>query len=246
MTDVLLISDLHIGRKTPSYNVRQFHKRFHNIVRKVRTIGKRQSARRLIVALLGDIIDGEAIYSGQHLDTEVSVIEMVNIAVNALQKAYQAWKSVYDEVRYLCVYGNHGRMHKQLGKSANWDTIVYQRLQDRIGETVHVADNWWLTHETDGFRMFLMHGDNIRMYQQVPYYGIVQRAIRLGKYNLICLGHFHMLYYLRYNEIHIFGNGTMLTDDEYGLRFGLTPGNAFWMFELSEGQIRWMMPISTR
>lgn len=250
VVDVLLVSDLHIGRKTSTYNVYRSKVRMGKMAKNAYKVGKSSGAEQLAICLLGDIVDGEEVYAGQGYEVDSSVDVMMDLAVDQLEKLYDLMGKVYNRIRLYCVYGNHGRANRRSSETANWDLVVYQRLQDRLGDdVVKISKRFWMIPQIAGHKVLLFHGDNIRMYHQIPYYGIIQRVLRFNstagyRCDIACLGHFHHLFYFQYNDIHIFGNGTMLTDDDYSLKSGLTPSNAFWMFGLSDEQnIIWQIPV---
>lgn len=249
VTDVLLVSDIHIGRRTASYDVYRSKLRMKRLIRSVYKVGRSSGARRVAVCMLGDIVDGEEVYAGQGYEVDGTIDVMMDIAVDGLGRLLEKLGECYDVVKTYCVYGNHGRANRRASKTANWDLVVYQRLQERFGESmVKISRRFWMEVDVEGYNMLLMHGDNIRMYHQIPYYGIVQQVMR---YNLarqpigiVCLGHFHHLFSLWYNDVYVFGNGTFLTDDDYSLRMGLRPSNAFWMFGVSDKKgVVWQVPV---
>ncbi|MHA1286483.1 MAG: metallophosphoesterase [Candidatus Thorarchaeota archaeon] len=228
--DLLLISDIHVGRKTPSFNFQLLKRRWKEFTRRVSETSKED----LHIALLGDIIDGETVYPSQGTEIEMTVDEMIDQSICLLEDLFEKT----DAKRVVCVYGNHGRSNFRGAERSNWDLVLYKRLRDRIGEKIEVSERWWHVTKIGRWRTLLFHGDNIRMYQQIPYYGVIQRAMRFItagiKSDIICMGHFHSSYYLQFNRIHIFGNGTALKDDDYALRLGLSPSNEYWLIRLDE------------
>ena len=109
-----------------------------------------------------------------------------------------------------------------------------------MGVEVNVSDGWYQVAEVKGWRFLLTHGDNVRMYQQIPYYGI-HRAVTRWKsggiqedFDVVCMGHFHTVADFWVNDVRVLLNGTMLSGDDYSERMGLKPVNAFWVFAVGK------------
>jgi len=229
-----LISDVHIGRKTRSFNRDIVEQRLSRLIEEV----ARRVSGTVHVMLLGDIVDGENVFNGQGYESDMDVDEAIDVAVQWLDRLYE---KVEGDVRFHCVVGNHGRANRYGSQKANWDLVVYKRLRDRLGDNVvEVFEDWYGIVEVGRWRYLLMHGDNVKMYHNIPWYGIVQSVMRLRaaglEFDVCCLGHFHTAFQLQWNDISILGNGTMLTGDDYSLRLGLKSCNEFWLFGVGKSR----------
>lgn len=245
ISTVLVIGDLHIGKKTVSYNSNVYKKRLGILLRKVleykNGINKSFRMPDIHLFLVGDIIDGEGIYKGQGYETDLTVDEAIDVFIDTFDWFVSGLLDRYRKVYIHTVYGNHGR-GSWIGKS-NWEQILYKRLRDlyRHSRDVEVdVGDWYNVVNIRGWKYLLVHGEQIRMYQNIPLYGIIQKAMRWysggidEQFDVVVLGHFHTFARMEWNDISILINGTFVTDDEYTMRMGLKSQNKFWMFGVSK------------
>jgi len=238
MDFVVMISDTHVGRRTLCYDVQRFRVRMRKLVMKVRKLD--QVADAMYVFLLGDIVDGENVYRGQPYEQEAAVGKMIEVAYGALKD----WDNFVDGI--WCVPGNHGRVGRQNSAEANWDRMLYRMMQEGFEVPVHVADDWYLVANIRGWKFLLVHGDNIRMWQQIPFYGIHRMVLRWKgggieeDFDVVCMGHFHTAADFWVNNVRVLMNGTMLCGDGYSMRMGLRPTNVFWLIGVdSKSGVSW-------
>ena len=151
----------------------------------------------------------------------------------------------FKKIRIWTVEGNHGRVGRRNSEKTNYDRIFYKRLADRFDSSkrveVNISSNWYNHAEIMGHGYLLFHGDNVYTYMNIPFYGLIQRAMRLRVggireyFDVVCLGHFHAVGSLYWNNIRILMNGTFLTDDDFSQkRLGLKSATKFWFFGVSE------------
>ena len=135
---LLLLSDVHIGKKTKSYNAKKFIQRLNTLKeglfdivdmhRKIRKVDK------LYIAFDGDIIDAEAIYPGQSVDGIDAVIldQIYTVGLPAFTSFLQDCSAYFSEIECHCVKGNHGKQNAakwSSSKSTNWDNVFYKSLE---------------------------------------------------------------------------------------------------------------------
>jgi len=113
----------------------------------------------------------------------------------------------FPQVNVYGVVGNHGRLQEKKKYSkryANWDYVLYNELAMMLSLQENISfcfpKSFFQIVEVAGNTFCLLHGDDIRMWNQIPWYGI-DRAVRrfyvlLSKKKNInvdywCLGHFH-------------------------------------------------------
>jgi predicted phosphodiesterase len=246
---VLLISDTHIGRITPSYNVDVFKTRIeklkHNLIKVKETINRSYKLPVLNIFFLGDIVDGENIYPSQPYKQDLDVDDAIDLAVEKFSDFLNFMEKRFREIRIWCVEGNHGRVGKRNSEKTNYDRIFYKRLADRF--PVYLSKSWYNHAEIMNHGYLLFHGDSIYSYMNIPFYGIVQRSMRLKvgglkeDFEVVCMGHFHNVGMLYWNDIKILMNGTMLTDDDFSQkRLGMKSCPKYWFFGVSpERAITW-------
>lgn len=234
---LLQISDVHIGKKTKSYNPKVFVKRLNalkeglfdiaDIHRSVRKVSK------LYIAFTGDIIDAESVYPAQAVEhISIPIIDQIfTVGLPEFTKFLLDCSAYFSEIECHCVRGNHGQQNAAKwtsSKSTNWDFVFYKALQsatigqERIKWVIPTKD--W----KDMFRIYnegflITHGSMIKRYYSSPFYGMTRQAERWAnayrekmKLTHFMFGHFHSLDAgMRHNRLRIYLNGSFVTDDPY-------------------------------
>lgn len=235
----LLLSDTHIGKKTASYNPRVFVKRLRRLEDAMMSIVTAHRSirpiKKLVVVMNGDIVDAESIYPGQAVDgISIPLIEQIfTVGVPELTKFFYFCLANFEEVKVYCQSGNHGRLNASkwsTSKSTNWDYVLYKALeggtqnQDRLKWHIN-TDDWKSTFRIFGHGFLATHGDMIKMYYNMPYYGMSRQAMRWAntyrnkiKLTHFLFGHFHSAGTMRFNQVWLHCNGSFVTDDPFGER----------------------------
>lgn len=169
-------------------------------------------------------------------------------------------------VYVVWVSGNHGRFGKRkdyYGAQENWDYIsaihAATRLQEYVndGRIQFMVPNAW----TAGVRVYdwnfsLNHGDDVKSWNSIPFYGIERRTRRLTALgalkNLVpnyhLLGHYHTRYEQQITTGEVMLNGSWPATDPYALEskaaFSRPMQNFFGVHP--EKGISWRMPIYLR
>lgn len=244
ISSVFLISDTHVGKKTRTFDINVFEERIKSMFDKMldfkSVINRSYRMPDIHLMFLGDILDGEEIYAGQGYDVELIVDEAMDRALDIFTAQITRLMDRFEKVYIYGVAGNHGRANRR-GRT-NWDIIFYKRLKDRFSMIEDVEINigdWKYIADIRGWKYLLIHGDQIYMYQNIPTYGIIQKAMRWytggldEQFDVVCLGHFHTFFRFDWNNISIFCNGTLLTGDDYTEKLGLRPQTKFWYLGVS-------------
>lgn len=258
-TAVLCVADCHYGKVTASYNADVFADRMRMLggsMAQIRELLAMYVIDELVVLMSGDEVDGDGIYPGQaHYqdpsNVDAQVTEWTEIMAAWLANLVPDWGTL----RIECVAGNHGRAGKAAHIAANWDLTAYRELGYLLGDNAEVR---W-SHEEPFIRRVdlrghtgvLYHGHGIRMYQQIPWYGIAQRVMRwsttqaLGGFDVAYMGHFHQSGLQYVNRIPVLLSGTHATDDEWALQYlGLEAVPRWWLHGVSDHRIiTWMYPL---
>ena len=247
---VLLMTDVHYGRKTASYNPKVFAKR---LTRLSQTLGGIReglaslSLDRLVVFMAGDMNDGTDIYATQPHEQAESNVEA---QADELSELLSSWlleqKRIWGTVSVEAVPGNHGRAGKRAAVAANWDMVFYRYLALRLGEAIPVGLNprpkspFIRKVELRDHQYILYHGHRIKSYFNIPWYGMSMRlhrwmSTRLAPFDMVCLGHFHTFGAWDVNRKTILVSGTMITDDDWALEeFGWESSARWWLFGVSD------------
>jgi len=194
---VLCLSDLHIGLAVnPNevgnlgrYNVDIYKKRLNNLIKKVTAITEhhRNNSKldTLHIFALGDIVHGSN-DAGQwgFLHTEINIMEQVFTGVQDLSKAILQLNQVYPNIKVYGVYGNHGRCaHREKEKRfVNWDYMIYHMMKMGLGQqkgiSFEIPRSPFMVTEILGNKFLLTHGDQIKGWNGLPYYGMVRSETR--------------------------------------------------------------------
>lgn len=236
-TALLFLSDLHIGKKTATYNPKKFAKRLRKLESSMMSIitpiRHERPIKKVVIAFGGDIIDAESIYPSQAVDhIAIPVIDQIfTVGMPELTSFLLFCLDNFEEVDCQCVRGNHGR---QVGiakwtasKSTNWDFILYKCLeaqtinQPRLTWNINYRD-WKSMFRERGSGFLLTHGAQIRRYYSMPHYGMTRQAMRWQtayrsrmKLTYFLYGHFHSAGIYRFNQVVVVNNGSFVTDDPF-------------------------------
>lgn len=258
---VLLMSDLHYGKRTRSFDRAVLVSRLQALVPRLARLHELLTHAyvldELVVCILGDVNDGSEIYPSQPHHQDVTdplrqAWELADVLAGWLLAVQRTW----GRVRVECVAGNHGRSGRRVAESASWDVAAYHYLALRLsgsGIPVHYAqeglDPFLRVVTVRGHRYVLYHGHGVRMYQSIPWYGLAQRVLRwravLGEFAALCCGHFHT-----YGEMEIAGTrvlltGTPVTDDDWVLQaLGGRNSNRWHLFGVGDSRpITWQFAL---
>jgi hypothetical protein len=131
------------------------------------------------------------------------------------------------------VSGNHPRRSAKKdhrGSNDNFDFLIAKfvevRLQKLIDDkrfTIVIPDSWSAMVKIRGWNMLINHGDDIRSFGGVPFYGIERKVRRLTSIgaavgeipNYFFYGHNHQATTLTNNLGEVFINGAFNASDEF-------------------------------
>jgi len=261
-TAVLVMTDMHYGKKTPTFSPEVCCQRLGELSQRlgrVRDLLKTSyDIDQLTILLLGDINDGTDIYASQpHHQAVTNVEQQAREAAGLLAGFLNEQADIWSDVRVECVLGNHGRAGKWAHEAANWDMVAYrymQMLNQDKRVTINIPDGnpFLRVIQVRGHGILMYHGHDIRSYGSIPWYGMLLRLLRwrstrsLPPWQLAVMGHFHTLGYWNINAIQMMASGTMVSDDEWSLQtFGWEPSTTWWLFGVSNSRpITWQFPLS--
>lgn len=233
---VVMFSDTHFGEVVKeninNYNYKIALERLDKHIDKIITY-PRQS-KNIAVAQLGDTIRG-MIHGGTY-QSEDSLIDSIDKAVDFLVYKYQVLSEVYDNVNVYSITGNHDRVtdnpaihDKHLDFTRLIDKMVAKQLQAAGVDNVHiyVTSSPYHLVNINSAEVLMMHGDTIRSYNA----GVAnQRALlqdlclgTFGKpYKHALSGHTHQFIaaHNQYGGMNI-TNGTMVGSNTYGIANGM-------------------------
>lgn len=250
---VLVIGDVHYGRKTETFNPESVKAAFERLETEMDAIRRNDGlwAEELVVILLGDMVDGSGIYPSQaHHQAETSTIAqgeaLADLLAYWLLKQKVAWKSV----RVEAVPGNHGRVSKFVHDDDNWDTVFYGLLRAKLNGLIPVTVGApFLRVKIQETVSLCYHGHGIQMSEGIPYAGVNRRVIRwagtkLAPFANVIMGHFHTFGLLNAGGANVLLNGTLVTDDLYVRELGGEGLNSWWAFGVEgNNPLKWIRRI---
>jgi predicted phosphodiesterase len=226
---ILLVSDLQAGHKTKTFNLSVLKERGKILVDRLLKITAIHRAshpvRNINLFLLGDNIHNETIGRFLGLDEFDGVVmsQIWDGAMPVLSHLIASCAKNFEKVKVYCVRGNHGNMGKLAATTTNFDDVIYHflRLQFKEAKNVEfrIADNFYQIVRVKNTKFMLTHGDSIKMWMNIPSYGIVQRLMRwqgsTEQFDVLVLGHFHNFWHGDWNDKEFIVNGTFVTDDDW-------------------------------
>lgn len=255
---VLVLSDLHFGKKTKTYNMAIAQERFIKLIDNTLAIlserNKISPIKELHLFWTGDIVDGEQIYAthGSHIDDHVvnQIFKSLEIVAPQITRFVEAGYIVHNHF----VRGNHGRVSKFHHEVTNWDYIYGLTLELMLNNvpnmTFNVTSNWNQVVNVRGKRILQWHGHQIKMTMNLPWYSLTTRISRwatcdeLEDFDISVSGHFHSSSCINWNEKKVFTNGTMVSGDQFALEFiGLASTECQHLFGVNESGVTWKYEV---
>lgn len=125
---VIVISDVHWGKKTDSFNMDEANRRILSIVDHL-LADDLPEFDEIVVVLLGDLVEGEDIFATQANLIEAPVITAHKQGTEIIWKLLLSLRDAFNlPVRVECAPGNHGRQSKTAHPASNWDNAIAQSL----------------------------------------------------------------------------------------------------------------------
>lgn len=252
-TAVLCISDVHLGKKTETYNLNQFVKRLDNLLASVSEVTslvrKNCNIKKLHIFLMGDILDGEEIFPSQQASLEHHLFHQLVYAEKYFSSFIKSLLEIFEEVELDCVYGNHGRKSKACSTKTNFDLIFYKMLELQFKEIprviFNISEEFYNYAEVSGKRFLLVHGHQFVMTNGTPWYSILRAVANWSgslpkSFDYMACGHFHTTGMIPWNTKRIILNGTFTSSDDFSQEVvKQIPSNTMWFFGVNKDRITW-------
>lgn len=219
----------------------------------------------LYIAGLGDYVSGEIHGATEHsmwgnaLKNAMGMGELFAMMVTDLSRYFK-------KIVVCSVSGNHGRRtHKKdyRGAHDNWDYLVMSHAATRLkglvdaGRVEIVApDAWSMILSIYGWNFVLNHGDDIKSWNSLPWYGIERKTRRLNAIgtvtgqvpNYYLFGHFHNMASQQHTTGETIINGSWSATDEFALEgLGAYSEPYQWLMGVHPTYgLTWRLPIKLR
>ena len=116
---------------------------------------------------------------------EQDIIDQVFNCINCVSEKLDLVLNHVEEVELWCIYGNHGRAAK-IGTEndhVNWDYVIYKIMERQFSRMpnikFHIPKSKIEIAEIFNSKFLLMHGDGIKSWAGIPWYGLHRAESRL-------------------------------------------------------------------
>lgn len=257
---VLHISDSHMDRivlsssvqNLESYNFKEAVIRAENLIDGFLKIKERKLTNYnfpvLTILMYGDNTNGE-IHDYVSKSAFKNKFKNCFAVSNVYALMIRDLAPYFGKVNIIAVPGNHGRttVKKDYEDAHNsWDYMIYEStrlLTKDLGNVEWKIPNSYSTIiNIEGYNFFIEHGDDVKAWNGIPYYGIerkTRRILALQASNQMFIqyfvyGHFHTATSMtNLGNSETFINGAWYSTDPYALSMGYHTEPAQWMHGVS-------------
>lgn len=261
-TAIVMLSDWQLGKRTPSYDSDVCATRVELMASKVAELAAIQRAdhpvKHCAVFLLGDMIEGEMIFPGQAHEVDSSLGRQVaKDGPRILAGFIRHMLANFETVSVHAVPGNHGRIGGRASREShpetNGDRMLYWNVEtildgeDRLTWQIPERDPWIVADLGEGCRFMLLHGDQVRGSQGIPWYGWSRRVQGLDMmsrriwndlaFDYVAAGHFHTPVSLYINGARLWINASTESHNPYAAQqLGAAGEPAQWLLFAQPGR----------
>jgi len=231
---VLVLSDIHFGKRTETFNYHVMGERFtklnYSVHRIVNLLRRGYKINKLNIFLIGDVVDGDMIYPGQAHGIEMPVIDQIyQLGIPMLRDFLLTMMKLFKKVEVHCIYGNHGRVNKYASRKTNFDYVLYKHLEAHFRNykqiKFNVYDDWKAVVPVQGHNFLLTHGDAVSGGSTgLPLVGLIAALMRWAttipeKFRYLVVGHFHTANIIHWTkDLTLITNGTFTSSDDFAMR----------------------------
>lgn len=193
----------------------------------------------------------------------LNIVEQATLGALVTAQALRELAAVFPRVVFTGVVGNHGRTtprKRAKGKQQiNWDYVAYQylalMLRDQRNVRFNLPLSFWAGIEIKGHNFHVSHGDDIKSWAGIPFYGLGRSAakwleIGVAKrdfFRYFVRSHFHTRGELQTALGENILNGSMKGGDEYALTLPAFGDPIQLLFGVHERYGKtWSLPINTK
>ena len=234
---VLMLSDLHIGKKVLGYDgtvlydtdiaikyLREITNRLKNVMSHA---GKGTQIDEIVILLIGDLVESENIFPTQNFHLDIHASEQVRIATKILWELIVELSEMkgIEKVSVIGARGNHGRT--LLGhESTNWDNICHNNLY--LLNEISDNDKIEISKTCEEYNIANIKGHKILIRHHAPVQADTPSAkskfagwIDIHNADAVCYGHWHHVGVNIWNDRYIFRNGSLPGSDDLAERIAV-------------------------
>jgi len=239
---ILDLSDLHIGminevfdsdigKNIITYNGEIFKEELEVLIKSIKEIHKILSnsykLKTLTINLMGDIVTNDRIFDEQVFEIEKPVGLQVWDTINYLIYTIQSLLEVYENIKIVCVVGNHGRSLPDSYEEPvenNFEYFIYKTLEKQYENSkrveIVVPNSRRYIYNILKWKHLIEHGDSLRTSSPTGLEKqIKDLSINVGGFDIFHFGHFHKL---KDDEISdkviVKQNGSWIYKDNYAFK----------------------------
>jgi hypothetical protein len=204
------------------------------VLLKIESYKKLYTIDQVIIACLGDMVEGQDIFRGQVWKVDRHVVDQAIQGANDTAVCFAEIMLAHPELKFdlLEVFGNHGRIgHKgDLPYACSMDKVYQRMLQSQLkgikelkNYQYHHNEVWFSFIEIYGWNHLLLHGDQgmSKMWSGRPTVNGLEKG--LVRYNqmfqnqvhFLHCGHFHSPVNWSFNVSQILINGSFIGTSDY-------------------------------
>ena len=199
------------------------------VIEKINLYKQNYVIDRVVIACLGDMLEGQDIFKGQVWKIDANVVDQAINGANDTAAAFtEIFMNHYDvHFDIFEVFGNHGRLGSkgESPYSCSMDKIYQRMLQGQLEKinkltnyTYHQNEAWFYFVELYGWNHLLLHGDQgmSKLWSNRPTVnGLEKGLIRYNQMfqqqvHFIHCGHFHNDWQLSFNLSQMLINGSFV------------------------------------
>lgn len=230
------------GKHTETFNLDVLDQRIARFTSKIAEISDIQRAdhpvRECVVMLGGDMCEGTAIFPGQAFEVDASLYDQLFTVARIVEQHITDLATVFESVRVVCEYGNHGRLGRKGDHPAhdNIDLMMYRIVAERFRADKRIrwqyGPGWHQIVDIGNYRALLFHGDEVKSFGgNTPAFGILRKVNSwasgvVAPFNDAYGGHFHTPMTLTMaNGGQIYMTGSPESDNQYAAEFVAARGH---------------------
>lgn len=241
---ILLFSDCQVGEKIQKketgfleYNIDIFAQRLNKLYSSLLNIiarhRKDHPIYNLNIFMLGDIVEGRKIFTGQSARITTDIVEQMFKGQALIANFLRSLAPHFQKVKIWCIPGNHGRVGEKRGEElayVNWDHILYRNLEQILSQINNIHFNinqqWWQIVDIFGWKFYLEHGEMLKKYWGISWYSMERRDNRILQmmrslkrdYDYYIVGHLHESFEWDKGRGERIGNGAFVSGNPFAMR----------------------------
>lgn len=222
----VVISDVHIGKKANNFDYTVFLTKLQTLFSEIEKTVREKNIEKVVLFVIGDIVDGEDIYPGHSNFICMPVAEQSIEGARDLSIHIDNLSDLVP-VEVKCVAGNHGRDGKKGEKTRkqNWDSVLFHimrvHLKNNKNVSFEITDDWKLFVTIGSIRVMAFHGDDVikgnplaNLPKAIVAWGDMWR--NLETFDIAVCGHFHLpICGVDVNGRTLFVNGSFSPPEDY-------------------------------